>query len=238
MKSGPSGGILGNMRLRLSAILVGVTLAIPAGATAATSVQQAQTRFDELLRQSMGGKRPELRAREADGVYVPQKGATVLRAGNGKRYLQSAGAGPCVLVLLYDASAKTGALAHIDATTDTPASVRAMVQALGAKSPSAVEARLIGGLSGISEDVFLDAIPVLDEMGVRIREVAIKSENKQRSFTKTVDGKPVKYLSFGDAIVMDVETGSVYDMVGMPPDGEAPDLEGRDGRPVDITVIR
>lgn len=203
-------------------------------------LEKTRERFHALMIRTAGFRaekpRPKLKARTKDSVDVGQKQAGVSRRAEGlERYLQSSGAGPCVIFTLYHARSKTAALSHLDAGTGTADSVALMLHKMGLERGDKIEARLIGGMEGLSEDLFLVAIKTLDRLGVDIVEVDMKldEETPRVETSRTKKGGREKIVLekvrgvLVDSIIIDTEDGEVYDMIGVPPEPSPEDKKAR-----------
>ena len=123
-------------------------------------------------------KPTQTRIREVTGdhpksVEVLQHEFTITRPGNDRSpFLQTFGAGPCVVLTLYDKRTKTGLLAHLDATTDVAGSFGQMAANLARHGVDIgnMEARIIGGQTGQSEELILKLRDQLGDRNVRIVE--------------------------------------------------------------------
>lgn len=174
--------------------------------------------------------RPKLEARAEDGIDVGQQGAAATAPGAGReRYLQSHGAAPCVIVTLYDPETKTGALSHFDAGTGVAASLELMIGSMGLPEETRLQARLIGGMEGLSDSLFLQLVRELDRRGVEILEADMKGRDEKapprRFRIPRLDGGYDERELPGlliDSIVFDTETGAAYDMEGLPPQEHRP----------------
>jgi chemotaxis receptor (MCP) glutamine deamidase CheD len=165
-------------------------------------------RFVLLQNQTMR-QRPQMDAPQEDQIDVLQHHAAITTYGTTERYLQSDKAGPCVLLTLYDPASKTAAMAHLHALSGVSDSIAVMLAEMGVTKGAKVQARLIGGQAGMPQ-IFLVAIKTLDNFGVAIMEVDTK-----------VEGDP------SDAIILDSQTGEVYDMQGAPPK-ESPERKAKE----------
>ncbi|MDP8253584.1 MAG: hypothetical protein P9X27_04195 [Candidatus Kaelpia aquatica] len=132
-------------------------------------------------------------------VSVLQGSAGVTSPDTEQPYLLTFGAGPCVIITLYDPTTGIGALAHLDAVTDVRGGINSMKYHMvnnGADGES-IESRLVGGNRG-SEELILDIYTALEMHEIEIVERDI--------------------LGYGSrAIVLDTSTGEIYDLIGTPP---------------------
>ncbi|MBT3181205.1 MAG: hypothetical protein HN337_01710, partial [Deltaproteobacteria bacterium] len=134
-----------------------------------------------------------------DAVEALQHEYALLRYRDGKpRYIQTADAGPCVVMTLYDAATNVGAIAHFDAGTDIGQTFHMFkrdVKATGGDL-SNMEARLVGGFRGMSEGLILDLKDGLRDNGVKIVEEDVLAEPSPEGSV---------------AITLDLMTGEIYD---------------------------
>lgn len=113
----------------------------------------------------------------------------ILGEGSKKRFLESLGAGPCIIVTAYDPDNKIAAMAHIDGLTDEEATLAQLFRVF--KDVDTVEIRVFGGdPSSINQLVSIKKI--LEEKGVVVREWDILNT--------------VKF------IILDRETGEIFDV--------------------------
>ena len=136
--------------------------------------------------------------------------------------VQSTGAGPCLVLVLFDRQTKTAALAHISSSTDI---ARAMVQiysqlaAQGAPT-SRLEARIYGGwlgfsektLAGIEAQLRLRQIPVLEkdvlgDIGFRLNDYLGQATRVMSSSCKSCIDDSIKNIEFN------LSTGEAYNVV-------------------------
>ncbi len=106
-------------------------------------------------------------------IEVFQHEYAITRATDRRPILQSFGAGPCVIVTLYDSVNKIGSIAHVDGTTDIYNSFDqtfAELNLLRRKNNSPIEARIMGGAKGLSEKIVYAIQDRLAEQGVSIVE--------------------------------------------------------------------
>jgi chemotaxis receptor (MCP) glutamine deamidase CheD len=100
-----------------------------------------------------------------------------------EKLLQTFGIGPCVAVTLYDPIAKIGMLAHFDTLTEVYDSLDQILLELklfGA-SQNRIEARIIGGLTGSSEELIYEIKDRLNEAGISIVEEDILGVGEARA---------------------------------------------------------
>lgn len=182
--------------------------------------------------------RPKLDARGADGIDVGQGRAGATRGGVGlPRYLQSDGAGPCVILTLYEARTRSASMAHLDAGTGVRESVERMLARMGSPAGAAVEARLIGGMEGLSGDVLAKAVLKLEKLGIPIVEVDVKLKGEPEVEIEFPDGQRRRYPKLADSIILDTHDGAVYDMRGSVPEEYRtgpPNLDDPSGTPVEF----
>ena len=87
-------------------------------------------------------------------IDVIQSEYAITRSTDKKSVLKSEGAGPCVIVTLYDHENKIGAMAHVDYPIDLYPSFDQILgefNALNGKNNYPIEARVIGGAEGFSD---------------------------------------------------------------------------------------
>lgn len=110
----------------------------------------------------------------------------ILSTDSQKRYLETLGAGPCVIVTAYDANKKTAAMVHIDGLTNESAALQQLFGAAGT-----VEMRVLGGDSS-SINQLVSIKKILEEAGANVEEWDILNKNK--------------------SIILDRETGEIFDV--------------------------
>ena len=117
---------------------------------------------------------------------VGQAEIGVLNPDGKKRYLETLGAGPCIIVTAYDRSNKTAAMTHLDGLTDERTTLNQLFGSAGT-----VEIRVFGGdLSSINQLVSIKKI--LEEAGAVVEEWDILNAKK--------------------SIILDRETGKIFDV--------------------------
>ena len=108
-------------------------------------------------------------------------------------YIGTSGAGPCVILTLYH-KMKLGAVAHVD--PNYPGMIYDLVKEVKGYAPlKEFESRVIGGHTGYSERTIFWANRAMEENNVKIVEKDILGQDVVRS------------------IVMDLETGEVFDKI-------------------------
>lgn len=131
---------------------------------------------------------------DPNAIVVLQREYAITSADSKKTTLQTMGATTCVAITLYDTQNKLGALAHIDGVTKVHESFDRMIaelELLGANK-SDLEARIIGGALGFSEELVYMITDRLTEADIPILETDI-----------------LHYLMDGANIQLDVKTGKV-----------------------------
>ncbi len=81
------------------------------------------------------------------------------------------------------------------------------------------EARLIGGGEGISENIFEEIIYHLSQAGIAVAEARIKSSADMKR-------------RYNDGILINSETGEIFELESLPKDQLHPDLNGPLNAPV------
>ncbi|MBI5211475.1 MAG: hypothetical protein HY927_15995 [Elusimicrobia bacterium] len=160
--------------------------------------------------------RPAMRALSTDVVDVMQNQAGITRDQAGlERYVQTFGAGPCIIVTVYERPSRTAALAHIQPGTSIGPSIDAMISRMG-PAGAGVEARIIGGGEGAaSAQQAGDMIEAFRRHGASVVEVDLTRSFGAKS-APAEGGAPPPPQDDSDAIVIDARTGEVYNMVGTP----------------------
>lgn len=133
-----------------------------------------------------------------DAVEVLQKEAGITKADRPHRFLKTFGAGPCVILALYDKESKTGSLVHLDGTTDVKRAVSmtlARMNASGA-SPKGIEASLVGGQRHQSEDLIINITNELEKEQISVKGRGILTSDPSDS----------------KAVIMDTATGELYNL--------------------------
>ena len=149
-----------------------------------------------------------------NAISVGQKQAGVTSPETGRpRFLQSGGASVCVILTIYAPSKQIAALAHLDTGTAIGPSVRAMAGRMGLARGDRAEARLIGGSENISENIFEEALYHLSLAGIDVVETRIKS------------GADMK-KRYNDGILINSETGEIFELESLPKDQPRPELDG------------
>ncbi|OGQ45858.1 MAG: hypothetical protein A3I05_08230 [Deltaproteobacteria bacterium RIFCSPLOWO2_02_FULL_44_10] len=99
---------------------------------------------------------------------------SITRPGNGRSpFLQTAGAGPCLVLTLYEKKTKTGLMAHVSAMADVVMSFKAMDRELRAQGVNItnMEARIVGGKSGLNVDTYISELKnELFQRGIQLVE--------------------------------------------------------------------
>ena len=110
--------------------------------------------------------------------------------------IQTFGAGPCVIVTLYDKNSKTGLMTHLDATTPVDISFDRMISefAFRGLNPQNLEARIIGGQEGSSEKLVYEIEKRLGTEKIKVVE---------RDYLNNIAGS--------DCVTMNLNTGEVFD---------------------------
>jgi len=117
---------------------------------------------------------------------VSQGEIGVLREDSKKRFLETLGAGPCIIVTAYDPSNKTAAMTHIDGLTDEKTTLNQLFGAAGI-----VEIRVFGGDSS-SINQLVSIKKILEKAGAVVQEWDILNTEK--------------------SIILDRETGKIFDV--------------------------
>jgi chemotaxis receptor (MCP) glutamine deamidase CheD len=107
-------------------------------------------------------------------VEVPQGKAAIAKYASDLTHLQTSGLGPCIAVSIYDPKTQIGALTHIGYdpnTSDLEAMVNKMIAA-GCQRDR-LQARIVGGLTNISDWLFEHSSEVLKSCGVKIVETYV-----------------------------------------------------------------
>lgn len=143
-------------------------------------------------------KRQELSPPVSESQVVLQSTYSIAGKETKKRYLETTGAGPCVVATLYDPIKKLGSMVHFDNRSNIPRTIREMIDKMGGDS-SKMQMRIIGGYEeekssqGIVEQ--LRTIARLDNTIIVEEDVLQNSKERE-----SVD------------VVMDTETGEVFDL--------------------------
>ena len=117
---------------------------------------------------------------------VGQGETGVLHEDSNKRYLESLGAGPCIIVTAYDSNNRTAAMTHIDGLTEENTTLNRLFEATGS-----VEVRVFGGDSS-SINQLVSIKKILEETGATVEEWDILNTEK--------------------SIILDRETGEILDV--------------------------
>ncbi|MCM8783889.1 MAG: hypothetical protein NC818_03845 [Candidatus Omnitrophica bacterium] len=133
-------------------------------------------------------------------VTVLQREAGITSAETNQPYLLTFGAGPCVIVTLYDPNTKIGTLIHFDAISDIRGALGKVIyhMKINGANIERLEARIIGGNTGSSEELIYQIYKALESIGgIQIVEKDILGFESR-------------------SIIMDTNTGEIYDLVGTP----------------------
>lgn len=163
--------------------------------------QETQREVEQIIADSKSKQTKTLSydvTSSAGVTTVGQKEASVASFEEGsKKYLQSFGAGPCVIVSMYSNN-KRGSLAHIDALTELNRSFKDMTRKLGAKLED-VQVSLHGG----TDIAFISKL---------------YTELLSQGFTKESIQTIEMNEDYGSkAVALDLETGEVANLIGNPP---------------------
>ncbi len=134
----------------------------------------------------------------SDYVMVSQRHVGYAMRGSSLEKVLTFGAGPCVILTLYDRETGVGALTHLDAGSEVTEGVRGILRQIEAK-PENIEARIIGGLEGQSEELVYDIYIALERANVSIVEADVLARDGSK------------------AVILDAKDGRVYDLLGVPP---------------------
>jgi len=133
-----------------------------------------------------------------DSRIVLQSTYSVAGGESGKRFIESSGAGPCVIATLYDASTKTGTMVHLDSRSNVITAVKNMKNKLASES-SDYQFRIVGGL----------------ETNDSSRRIVEELRNSASAFNFPIveedileNGSVRKSVS----VVLDSDTGKLYDL--------------------------
>ncbi|MFH1995563.1 MAG: hypothetical protein ABIJ27_01040, partial [Candidatus Omnitrophota bacterium] len=154
-----------------------------------------------MLSQSSGKRRETMVAfEEPDAIDVWQLQAGITRFKEGMpRYLETNGAGRCVIVSIYDKESKTGALMHSDSPTLIEPSLNLMLSFMGSQKRENLEVRIIGGYVKSEIERVAEIMMEVENLGMQVVEISMKSGS-----------------TGSDNIILDSATGEVYDMIGFP----------------------
>jgi len=139
-------------------------------------------------------------------MVLPRHVGYVMRGSLSEKVL-TIGAGPCVILTLYDKETGVGALTHLDAETDINKGVGDILynlRQLGAKTGN-LKARIIGGLEGQSEGLVYDIYVALRAYGIFYAKSSI-----------SIVEADVLARSGSKAVILDAKDGKVYDLIGVP----------------------
>ncbi|OGC23776.1 hypothetical protein A2291_05265 [candidate division WOR-1 bacterium RIFOXYB2_FULL_42_35] len=129
-------------------------------------------------------------------IEVGPKEYTITRPGEGRSpYIETFGIGPCVALVLYDPTTKTGMVAHFMSTTMVKSLdvILAKLKTHGV-DPKNIQARIIGGQNDHSEKIIYDIRDGLDYNDISIVEQDILGD-----------------IHEARSIILDTRTGEVYD---------------------------
>jgi hypothetical protein len=143
-------------------------------------------------------KRDTLLPRIEDSQIVLQSTYSKAGGDTGIRFLETSGAGPCVVATLYDTVSKTGLMVHFDSRSNIAVAIKEMKKQLNGDS-SKWQMRIIGGY--LSEK---SSISIVEEIrnSANYSKIPIIEEDilKNGSLRRDVN------------IVLDTETGNLYDL--------------------------
>ena len=112
-----------------------------------------------------------------------------------KRYIETIGAGPCVIVTLYDTENHNGAMAHLDSRSDVLKALEIMAQKIN-HNKSSLEVRIIGG--HIQERSSRQIISSISGFALRTGNKIVEEDILSDEDSKSV--------------VLDTETGKLYNL--------------------------
>lgn len=129
---------------------------------------------------------------------VLQSTYSIAGGDTGKRFLETSGAGPCVVATLYDPATKTGMMVHFDSRSNVAAALKEMKKQLNGDS-NIWQMRIIGGYKSDSS-----SINIIEEIRntANISKIPIIEEDILE------DGSVRKDVN----IVLDTENGYLFDL--------------------------
>lgn len=175
-----------------------------------TASYEAQIKREEKLRLVQGPLKQtkSVDFKKDEACMVLQHEYTKTTADSTQPVLGTFGAGPCVILALYDSQNKTAVLAHIDALTAL-SSLPTLFQSL---SKEHTVAHLAGGDSS-SKTMCIDIIESLNKYNIKIANADIA-----RSFFSAYDAA---------SLAIDARTGNIYSPVDPKQLYQAPDIDIR-----------
>lgn len=161
-------------------------------------------------------------------VEVRQHTFAVTRPGEGRTpFIQSANAGPCVILSLYDPQTQTGLMAHFDVTTDVGASfteITAYLQRYGVNIGS-MEAGLVGGwfmmfeseelVRNLREELRTRSIEIVEQDVLHIGTVTFPTPRTQSYYSVTLDTTTGELFDYNEIISTTPETSSLIYVQGL-----------------------
>lgn len=126
--------------------------------------------------------------------------STYSKAGGdtGKRFLESSGAGPCVIATLYDQESKTGFMVHFDSRSNVTAALKEMKKHLG-ENPDKWHMRIIGGYR--SEESSRRIVGEIRNSAAFSKIILVEEDILE-------DG----YMRKSVNVVLDTESGQLFDL--------------------------
>lgn len=143
-------------------------------------------------------------AEKEDAIRVLQHEVGITRADRPSRYIETFGGADCIVMTFYDPLTKTGALAHIDGTTNIDDSIDRIIELMqkSGVNPNQLIPSVIGGVKG-SERIIIDIFDALAR-----HQLSVADTNRD-----------VLNVTNQTAIIMDTESGRLYNLV--PRDGQS-----------------
>ncbi|MGE5042295.1 MAG: hypothetical protein ACM3IJ_05345 [Candidatus Levyibacteriota bacterium] len=126
-----------------------------------------------------------------DLIPVAQREARISTFSPEKKYLATAGLGPCIALVLYNVNTKTGALAHLDSMTGLEDEENLLEEYIKKAGRENTVAYLVGGEKDKSEDIIerIQNLLSLHKIGIKGADLLNRSHEN---------------------IVLDLETGTPY----------------------------
>lgn len=154
----------------------------------------------QIANRTQATYREQLMFQQSNVITVGQKEMAASKYGaedsSLPRYLQTFGAGPCIVCTVYKDG--KGGMVHADSLTEIRSSLTQLFQVMNLK-PSEVEVRLIGGQDIQDVSKLLGSLEQLGIKDEQIKEIDMNCSGQESK-----------------KVILDLKDGKVYDMSGTP----------------------
>lgn len=121
-------------------------------------------------------------------IPVAQREAVISSFSQNKRYLATAGLGPCVALILYNQKSQKGALAHLDSMTMLNGETAFLEEFKREIQGNEPEAFLIGGIKGKSDHIIEHITQLLHFHHIPIKGMEILTDKPEHVVLDLKDG--------------------------------------------------